>query len=146
MAQGFRFNQLIYGTLVNGLSKTGETKVALELLKKIEGHSIKPNVVMYNTIIDNLCKNKLVADAYENEKHQPKGKMKEAKIVMAAMVKAGVKPNVVTYTILMNGYCLINEVKHAKYVFNSMVQNGIAPNVHCYTTMIDGFCKKQNDR
>ncbi|KAL2334567.1 hypothetical protein Fmac_015780 [Flemingia macrophylla] len=42
--KGIRFNQVTYGTLVNGLCKTGETKAALELLKRIEGHSIKPDV------------------------------------------------------------------------------------------------------
>ncbi|KAL2334315.1 hypothetical protein Fmac_015528 [Flemingia macrophylla] len=98
---------------------SGETKATLELLKRIEGHSIK---------------------------HDEEAKMKKAKSVIAAMMKAGVKPNVVTFNMLMDGYFLINEVKQAKYVFHSMVQNGITPNVRSYSIMIDVLWSKRETR
>ena len=50
------------------------------------------------------------------------GKVKEAKNVVAVMIKDGVKPNDVTCNSLMDGYCLVNEVNKAKYVFNTMPQ------------------------
>lgn len=67
VAKGFQLDQVSYGTLINGLGKMGETQAALRLLRKIEGKLVTSNtdVVMYSTIIDTLCKDKLVAEAYE---------------------------------------------------------------------------------
>ncbi|MED6220459.1 hypothetical protein PIB30_045013 [Stylosanthes scabra] len=59
------------------------------------------------------------------------------------MAKHGVKPDVVTYSSLIDGYCLINEVNKAKCTFEAMTQRGVAPNVQSYSIMINGFCKSK---
>ncbi|MDP1131102.1 pentatricopeptide repeat-containing protein, partial [Klebsiella pneumoniae] len=64
------------------------------------------------------------------------GKVKEAKSVLAVMLKACVEPNVITYNTLMDGYVLVYEVKKAKHVLNAMPLMGVTPNVHSYNIMI----------
>ncbi|KAG5022169.1 hypothetical protein JHK85_018511 [Glycine max] len=96
-------------TLINGVCKIGETRAAIELLRMIDGGLTEPdvgisaNVVTYNTLIHGFCK---------------EGKMKEAKNVLAVMLK--VKPDVITYNTLMDGCVLVCGVKNAKHVFNAM--------------------------
>jgi len=45
-----------YATVINGLYKPGNTSMAVDVFKKMEQNGCKPNVVTYNTTIDNLCK------------------------------------------------------------------------------------------
>jgi pentatricopeptide repeat protein len=55
-------NQVSYTTLINGLFKVGETRAALQMLRQVDGKLVPPNVVMYNTIIDSMCKDKLAKE------------------------------------------------------------------------------------
>ncbi|GMP85156.1 hypothetical protein CsSME_00038429 [Camellia sinensis var. sinensis] len=54
---------VMYGTIVNGLCRTGNTIRAVSLLRIMEAGSCKPNTVVYNTVIDSLCKDRMVDDA-----------------------------------------------------------------------------------
>jgi len=67
--------------------------------------------------------------------------MKEAKNMIAMMMEKDIKPNVVTYSCLMNGYCLVSQVNKAKIIFSIMARKGVAPGAHSYSIMINGFCK-----
>ncbi|XLS94611.1 hypothetical protein HN51_070619, partial [Arachis hypogaea] len=50
-----------YGTLINGLCKTGHTSAAIQVLRKIPHYGVAPDVFMYSAIIDSLCKDTLVS-------------------------------------------------------------------------------------
>ncbi|WVZ15032.1 hypothetical protein V8G54_012598 [Vigna mungo] len=119
LAQGFRLDEISYGILINGLCKVGETQAAIKLLRIIEGRSWKSNVVMYACIIDSLLKHNLGKEAYNMvikmmlnnimpnvyiynimiDHLCKEGKIKEAKYVLGVMVRAFVKPDIVTLTI-----------------------------------------------
>ena len=64
--------------------------MAIRLLRKIEKTYFEPNVVFYNTIIDSLCKNRLVTEALN---------------FLTEMRSKGIQLNVVTYTCLIQGLC-----------------------------------------
>jgi len=57
------------------------------------------------------------------------------------MLKADVKPDSFTFTSLMNGYYLSNEVKNAKHVFYAMTQMGVNPSTETYNSLLGGLCK-----
>jgi len=61
------------------------------------------------------------------------------------MLRACVKPCIVTLNTLMDGYYLVNEVENVKYVFNVMTQMGVTPNIYSYNIMINGLCKRVNE-
>ena len=63
-------------------------------------------MVMYNTIIDSLCKDKLISKACD---------------LYSEMIAKGIFPNVVTYTTLMYGLCLVGQLKEATDLINEML-------------------------
>ncbi|XP_027934299.1 pentatricopeptide repeat-containing protein At5g16640, mitochondrial-like isoform X2 [Vigna unguiculata] len=65
VARRILFDDVLYGTLINGLckSKMGNTRAAIQLLQKMEGQLVKPNLVMYNTIVHCLCKDGHINEA-----------------------------------------------------------------------------------
>ncbi|MCH96076.1 pentatricopeptide repeat-containing protein [Trifolium medium] len=64
IAKGFQLDKVSYGILIDGLCKAGETRAALQLLRRIEALMVEPDVVMYSTVIHSLCKDKLVSEAF----------------------------------------------------------------------------------
>ncbi|CAN4102136.1 unnamed protein product [Withania somnifera] len=49
-------NEVMYGIVMNGLSKRGHTDKALSLLRLMEKGNAKPNIVIYNIVIDGFVK------------------------------------------------------------------------------------------
>ncbi|MBA0840441.1 hypothetical protein Goarm_003023 [Gossypium armourianum] len=58
------------------------------------------------------------------------------------MVKRQCKPNVVTYTSLINGFCRTGDFNTAEKAFKEMQSCGLEPNVVTYTILIGSFCKE----
>ncbi|PQQ00949.1 pentatricopeptide repeat-containing protein [Prunus yedoensis var. nudiflora] len=52
-----------FGTLIKGFCMTGNNSAAIQLLRRMEEGACKPDLVVYSTIIDSLCKDTLVIDA-----------------------------------------------------------------------------------
>ena len=48
-------------------------------------------------------------------------------------------PNVVTYGILVDMYCKMNNVNMAYRVFKDMKSSGVFPNLQIFTSLIDGI-------
>ncbi|KAG1362207.1 putative Pentatricopeptide repeat-containing protein, mitochondrial [Cocos nucifera] len=55
------------------------------------------------------------------------------------MVERGLKPNVVTYNMMISWYCRNNRVDCA---LHAMRRHGLAPNLQCYTVVITTLCKE----
>ncbi|KAH9603633.1 hypothetical protein KSS87_012448 [Heliosperma pusillum] len=119
-----------YGSMFKGLCRSGDNAGALRLLRNMESRSpFKPNVVIYNTIIDSLSKDRLLPQALSLFKE-----MKDKSIL----------PNVVTYNTLVRGLCSLGRWDHAKELLIEMLDNHIAPGVDTYNTFIDSYCKEGN--
>ncbi|KAL0289936.1 UNVERIFIED_CONTAM: putative pentatricopeptide repeat-containing protein, mitochondrial [Sesamum angustifolium] len=56
-------NEVMILTVINGLCKAGHTLTAYDLLGLFEKTTWKPNVKSYNTVIDSLCKDRMVDEA-----------------------------------------------------------------------------------
>uniref|UniRef100_A0A803KMQ3 Pentatricopeptide repeat-containing protein n=1 Tax=Chenopodium quinoa TaxID=63459 RepID=A0A803KMQ3_CHEQI len=107
----------------------------------------KPGIVIYNTIIDSLCKDRLLQQAIN---------------LFSAMKIEGIQPDVVTYTSLVRGFYnsgFREEAKdglvvEAEAILRHMTDKGVAPDITVlylmkgitpdvvtYNTLIDGLCK-----
>ncbi|KAK4363677.1 hypothetical protein RND71_018918 [Anisodus tanguticus] len=51
-------NEVMYGTVMNGLSKRGHTEKTLSLLRLMEQRNTKPDIYIYSIVIDALCKDR----------------------------------------------------------------------------------------
>ncbi|KAL5547012.1 hypothetical protein UlMin_006699 [Ulmus minor] len=74
----------------------------------------KPSVVVYNTVIDSLCKDGLFVDALN---------------IFSEMIRQGIVPNIVTYNSLIHGACKIGQWKEARRLLKEMTGQNISPNV-----------------
>uniref|UniRef100_A0A2N9GUD4 H(+)-exporting diphosphatase n=1 Tax=Fagus sylvatica TaxID=28930 RepID=A0A2N9GUD4_FAGSY len=130
---GYQPNCITLNTIVKGLCLQGEpwwsceTAAAIELLRKLEEEKVEFNVVLYNTIIDSLCKDRSVTEALN---------------FLFEMMSKGIQPNVITYTCLIQGLCNFGQWKEATSLFKEMEQRKIMPNVHTFNILVDTLCKE----
>ncbi|GJV48366.1 ulp1 protease family, C-terminal catalytic domain-containing protein [Tanacetum coccineum] len=82
---------------------------------------MSPNVQTFNILVDTFCKD---------------GKIEEAEDAINLMLERGIVPNIVTYSSLLNGYCLQDTHKF----FAEMQAQGHAPNERTYAIMLKGLC------
>ncbi|XP_031252726.1 pentatricopeptide repeat-containing protein At1g62914, mitochondrial-like [Pistacia vera] len=131
---GCRPNVGTYGSLIDGLCKTGKISVAIKLHEEMVngnggfGVICRPNVVSYNIIIDGLCK---------------AGLIEKGKSLFTEMIQRGVDPNVYTYSILINGFYLTYRIGDARALFDFITRKRYRPDV-CYTTLIN-WCGKNKE-
>ncbi|CAL5416395.1 unnamed protein product [Camellia sinensis] len=118
---------VIYGTILNGFSKIGNTTTAIGLFRSMKKWNYKPNVVMYNTIIDGLCKDKNVDDALS---------------LLVEMTQQDITPNLITYHTLIHGLCNLSWWEEATRVLRGMTDQNVFPNVHTFTTLTHALCKE----
>nr|GEV91871.1 tetratricopeptide-like helical domain-containing protein [Tanacetum cinerariifolium] len=140
--------------MIKGLCKIENTVIAIQLLRLMDERGCKPNVVTYNTIVDSLCKEKMIDDAFKLFKEMvfernglcnladafcKEGKIEEAENVVEIMIKRGIVPDIVTYSTLIDGYCLQGEMAKAKTIFDSMVFEGVVPDIVPYKSLLNGY-------
>ncbi|KAL7208666.1 hypothetical protein ACSBR1_030412 [Camellia fascicularis] len=85
-------------TLPSQLSM-GNNSRAIALLTIMDKGSCKHDIVVYTTIIDNLCKDRMVDDALK---------------LFSEMKEQGIRKNVVTYTSLIHGLLLLLVLHYSK--------------------------------
>ncbi|PRQ33841.1 putative pentatricopeptide [Rosa chinensis] len=57
------------------------------------------------------------------------------------MMERDIEPDTITYSALMDGYCLRGEMDQAREVFDLMPSKGSMVNAHSYNILINGYCK-----
>ncbi|PRQ34778.1 putative metalloenzyme, LuxS/M16 peptidase, tetratricopeptide-like helical domain-containing protein [Rosa chinensis] len=63
--------------------------------------------------------------------------------VLGTFFKLGLQPDVVTFTTLINGFVLHNQVPEAARIFTKMLETGhCKPNVVTFNTLMKGFCMR----
>lgn len=80
--------------------------MAVQLLEKMEERGCNPDKVVYNTIIDGLCKDRLVNEAME---------------LFSETEERGIPPSVVTYNSLLYGFCNLGRLNEATRLFKEML-------------------------
>ncbi|KAF6173825.1 hypothetical protein GIB67_003826, partial [Kingdonia uniflora] len=102
-----------------------------------------------------MCKEGMVKKAHEGSgtKHNYPyfiderilfAKQNEAAKVFHSMVNKDLKPNIIIYNILINGYCKTKNLDEAMQILEDMCNKGLAPNTITYSSLIEGLCKSTN--
>ncbi|KAM7261140.1 hypothetical protein ACFE04_026615 [Oxalis oulophora] len=87
---------------------------------------IKPDLVSYTILIDNVCNTK---------------NLREVTRLMGVLKYCGVKPDRFLYNTIMKGYCMLSRGTEAMGLYNKMKDEGIEPDLVTYNTLIFGLSK-----
>ncbi|CAI9097734.1 OLC1v1034210C1 [Oldenlandia corymbosa var. corymbosa] len=87
----------------------------------------KPNVALYNIIINGFVKYKHFEKALE---------------FYEKMIRDRVKPDVISFNTLISGYCKNSQFELALEMFKEMKNKGCVPNVVSFNTLIKGFFRE----
>ncbi|KAG8376517.1 hypothetical protein BUALT_Bualt09G0071600 [Buddleja alternifolia] len=117
----------IYTTLMKGYMKAGrvaDTVRMLEAMRHQKDSSSHPDHVTYTTVISAFVK---------------AGSMDRARQVLTEMARTNVPANLITYNILLKGYCHQLQIDKAEDLMREMIDEvKIEPDVVSFNTLIDG--------
>uniref|UniRef100_A0A2N9EWW0 Pentacotripeptide-repeat region of PRORP domain-containing protein n=1 Tax=Fagus sylvatica TaxID=28930 RepID=A0A2N9EWW0_FAGSY len=120
-------DMITYVTMIKGFCNVGRLEDACGLVKFMRGHGCMPNVVVYSTLLDRVCKC---------------GSMGRALELLGEMEKEGgdCSPNVVTYTSVIQSFCKKGQTMEALEILDRMEAFGCAPNRVTVSSLINGLC------
>ncbi|XP_057250348.1 pentatricopeptide repeat-containing protein At1g09820-like [Beta vulgaris subsp. vulgaris] len=69
------------------------------------------------------------------------GKIKIMEHVYKEMIRRRVHPNLVTFNMVINGFCKVGQLQRASDLLEDIKLWGLSPSFVTYNTLIDGCCK-----
>lgn len=106
-------------------AKEGKRAVGvLDLMKKLK---FKVDAEMINCLLDALGRAKLGKEAQ----------------VLFEKLEHKFTPNLCTYTVLLHGWCRVNNLMEAGRTWNGMIDNGFRPDVVAHNIMLDGLLRNK---
>ncbi|XP_011078871.1 pentatricopeptide repeat-containing protein At5g24830 isoform X2 [Sesamum indicum] len=117
-----------YNTLMSGYCLVNKVDKALDLFSTMADHGIRPNRVSCNILVHTLCQ---------------KGLLEDARKLLEKILEDGSDgktSDLITSTILMDGYFKTGNMAEALTCWNDVFQRGIEVDVVAYNVMIHGFC------
>lgn len=116
-----------YNFLVRHLVKNWDLSTVNSFIKEMrEGFDVKPDLVTYTIMIDNVC----------NKKN-----LREATRLLSLLSEEGYKPDCYVYNTIMKGYCKLRQSGEVMEVYNKMLEEGVQPDLVTYNTLIYGLSK-----
>ena len=106
-----------------------EIDKALLIFDQIKSLKCKPDLIMYNIILDILGR----AGRVDKMLHE-----------FSSLKEAGVSPDVVSYNTLLNSLKKVGRVDMCSVYFKEMVDNRVRPDLLTYTALIDCFGRSGN--
>lgn len=114
-----------YTTVVSAFVKAGSMDRAHQMLSEMTRIDVPANRITYNILLKGYCKQLQIEKARE--------------LLKEMADDAGIKPDVVSYNILIDGCILVDDSAGALAFFNEMRAIGIAPTKVSYTTLMKAF-------
>ncbi|KAI3704488.1 hypothetical protein L1987_74709 [Smallanthus sonchifolius] len=116
-----------YNFLVKRLVKVQSLSSASLFINEMKsGFDVKPDLVTYTILIDNVCNGK---------------NLREAIRLLDVLKKEGFKPDCYLYNTIMKGYCMLSYGGEALRVYKKMIEEKIEPDLVTYNTLIFGLSK-----
>ncbi|EOX90638.1 Pentatricopeptide repeat-containing protein, putative [Theobroma cacao] len=157
MSTGVQGDDYTFGILMKGLCLTNRIADAFKLLQLIKSSPVKPNTVMYNTLIHALCRYGKVGRARSlmNEMQDPNdvtfnvlisAYCKEENLVQALVLversfTMGFVPDVITLTKVLKILCNAGRVAEALEILERVESKGGVVDVLAHNTLINGYCR-----
>ncbi|KAH0895219.1 hypothetical protein HID58_057648 [Brassica napus] len=114
----------VYAFLIKALCRVGELSLAFKLKDEV-----KVDSSIYYTLISLLIKD---------------GRSNEVPEILEEMREKGCEPDKVTYNVLVNGFCVENDLESAYRVLDEMVEKGLKPDVISYNMILGALFRIRN--
>ncbi|KAK6942866.1 Pentatricopeptide repeat [Dillenia turbinata] len=118
-------DHVTYTTVVSAMVKAGSMDKARQVLAEMTRVGVSANRVTYNILLKGYCQQLQIDKAKE--------------LIREMADDATIKPDVVSYNILIDGCILVDDSAGALGYFNEMRARGIAPSKISYTTLMKAF-------
>ncbi|KAB1200371.1 hypothetical protein CJ030_MR0G007496 [Morella rubra] len=162
MRIGVEGDDYTFGILMKGLCLTDRIGDGFKLLQVMKSRGIRPNTVIYNTLLHALCRSGKAGRARSlmNEMEEPNDvsfnviisaycqeeNLVQALVLLEKCFNLGFVPDVVTVTKLLELLCSVGRVAEAVEVLERFETKGGMLDVVAYNTLIKGFCKLRKVR
>jgi len=123
-------NTIICSSILKGFAYTRDAEKVMALYKQMKAHSIQPNTITFNTILNAFAQC---------------GTMQHAPQLLEDMkaVDPPVAPDIVTYSTLIKGFCYSGSLDRALEVFTEMQREGTcAPDEVMFNSLLGGCAKE----
>ncbi|TQD95046.1 hypothetical protein C1H46_019314 [Malus baccata] len=165
--KGCQPNEYSVGILVRGYCRAGLAGRGLEVLDEVRSCNVFPNKVVYNTLISSFCKQGRTNEAEKLvERMREDGLFPDAITFnsrISALCSAGKilegsrifrdmrvddqglglpQPNVVTYNLMLQGFCKEGMLEEAEALLKSMEKAGDFINLESYNIWLLGLVRK----
>jgi len=122
-------NAVLYSTLAKGFSRARQPARAMALWKEMCTSGIQINTVACNSIIDAQVRC---------------GKMDNVSKIMAVMECQNCKPDAITFSILIRGYCFKGNLNEGLEVLRRAQKSGLIKDAGIYHALLDGCVREVN--
>ena len=153
---GIKPSERTYSIMIHLFAKRGRVDAAFEWFQRMEQNGIRPNVVTYTSLIDAcakagklerafalLAEMKLTASS-ALDKPEAVAKRPVAARRSPQLDSTCARPNVVTYTSLIDACAKARQPRRAVSVFRQMIDAGVAPNDITCNALFSG-CLQQGE-
>ena len=121
-------NNVMYSTLAKGFATASQSSRAMNLWHDMRSRGITLNTIVCNALIDAQARC---------------GCIDEITQIVSTMEKEGCKPDVITFSTIMKGYCVKGDLDKAYDVFRSTQKIGLVTDSIIYNTLLEG-CARHN--
>ncbi|CAA7030527.1 unnamed protein product [Microthlaspi erraticum] len=104
-----------------------ERKKAVGIFELMKKHKFKIGVETINCLLDSLGRAKLGKEAQ----------------VLFDKLKERFTPNLMTHTVLLNGWCRVKNLMEAARIWNHMIDQGLKPDVVAHNVMLEGLLRSR---
>ena len=93
-----------------------------------ECFEIKPDLIAYTILIDNVCNRK---------------NLREATRLLQLLSEDGFKPDCYVYNTIMKGYCMLSQGSEVLWVYKKMKEEGAELDLVTYNTLVFGLSRSR---
>jgi len=161
--RGMEPSDIVLGCMLDALVCNDSLEQAVALINEWKGR-VKPNTVMYSTIIKGFAATRQSSRAMAMWREMLElkipmntvaynalidaqarvGAMEEVETLVTSMQPNGCTPDVITFSTIVKGYCVKGELNKALEVFQGIERNGMVADAIIYNTILDGCIRHNN--
>ncbi|XP_020968722.1 pentatricopeptide repeat-containing protein At5g24830 isoform X6 [Arachis ipaensis] len=146
----FVYNYTEHAATIRSLCLEGKLGAAMWLRRKMVQKGLIPDVFTHNHIVNGLCRTGLAekADWFIREMLEfgaacSLGRLGLALELHDEMVRRGCKPDIITYTELVRGFCIRGDLKEAEELCAKILKSGLLNDHVPVQILFSTYCKRK---